>query len=255
MVITRFTKRDQVRAARRVRAQRRPVHEPSATLAGGEMATTRLPMRHLREILRQKHELKRSHRAVARSLGVSSGAVAAAMSRSRKVGLDWAQIQTLSDEALEEKLYGPRGGKRHGRAPLPDPAHLHVELRRPGVTLQLLHLEYLEQHPERLPLHGLLRALQRVGGQAQPVDAAGAPRRRQALRRLLGQEAAHRRSEDGRGDGGGALRRGAGGVELHVRGGDAARSRCPTGSAATCACSKRSAGYRGRSCPTSSRAE
>ena len=111
------------------------------------MATTRLPMRHLREILRQKHELKRSHRAVARSLGVSSGAVAAAMSRSRKVGLDWAQIQALSDEALEEKLYGPRGGKRHGRAPLPDPAHLHVELRRPGVTLQLLHLEYLEQHP------------------------------------------------------------------------------------------------------------
>src|ERR1700722_20332220 len=104
-------------------------------------------MRHLREILRQKHELKRSHREVARSLGVSSGAVAAAMSRSRKVGLDWSQIQTLSDEALEEKLYGPRGGKRHGRAPLPDPAHLHVELRRPGVTLQLLHLEYLEQHP------------------------------------------------------------------------------------------------------------
>jgi len=111
------------------------------------MATTRLPMRHLREILRQKHELKRSHRAVARSLGVSSGAVAAAMSRSRKVGLDWSQIQALSDEALEEKLYGPRGGKRQGRAPLPDPAHLHVELRRPGVTLQLLHLEYLEQHP------------------------------------------------------------------------------------------------------------
>ena len=84
---------------------------------------------------------------MARSLGVSSGAVAAAMSRSRRVGLDWAQIQTLSDEALEERLYGPRGGKREGRGPLPDPAHLHLELRRPGVTLQLLHLEYLEQQP------------------------------------------------------------------------------------------------------------
>jgi transposase len=111
------------------------------------MATTRLPMRHLREILRQKYELKRSHRAVARSLAVSTGAVAAATSRAKRVGLDWAQIQALSDETLEERLYGPRGGKRQGRALLPDPAHLHVELRRPGVTLQLLHLEYLERHP------------------------------------------------------------------------------------------------------------
>jgi len=33
--------------------------------------------------------------------------------------------------------------------PLPDPAALHVELRRPGVTLQLLHLEYLERQSDR----------------------------------------------------------------------------------------------------------
>jgi transposase len=111
------------------------------------MATTRLPMRHLREIFRQKYELKRSHRAVARSVGLSSGSVAAAMGRAGQRGLDWAQIQSLSDEALEERLYGPRGGKREGRGQLPDPAHLHLELRRPGVTLQLLHLEYLEQQP------------------------------------------------------------------------------------------------------------
>ena len=110
------------------------------------MATTRLPMRHLREIFRQKYELKRSHREVARSLGVSSGAVAGATSRAKAVGLDWAQIQALRDDALEERLYGPRGGKRRDRAPLPDPAYLHVELRRTGVTLQLLHLEYLESH-------------------------------------------------------------------------------------------------------------
>lgn len=111
------------------------------------MATTRLPMRHLREVLRQKLELKRSHRQVARSVGVSSGAVAGAVSRAKAVGLDWTKIQALADDVLEERLYGPRGGKRRGRAPLPDPSHLHVELRRPGVTLQLLHLEYLESHP------------------------------------------------------------------------------------------------------------
>jgi transposase len=31
--------------------------------------------------------------------------------------------------------------------PLPDGAWIHTELRKPGVTLQLLHLEYIEQHP------------------------------------------------------------------------------------------------------------
>ena len=32
--------------------------------------------------------------------------------------------------------------------PLPDSAELHAERKRPGVTLELLHLEYLEQHPD-----------------------------------------------------------------------------------------------------------
>ena len=110
------------------------------------MATERLPMRHVREILRQKLVLGRSNRLVAASLDVSSGTVSGAVTRARTLGLDWEKIAALSDDALEERLYGPKGAKRAGR-PLPDPAYLHVELRRPGVTLQLLHLEYLEQHP------------------------------------------------------------------------------------------------------------
>ena len=58
------------------------------------MATTRLPMRHLREIFRQKYELKRSHRAVARSLGLSAGSVAGAMGRAGQRGLDWASLRS-----------------------------------------------------------------------------------------------------------------------------------------------------------------
>ncbi|MDI1437691.1 IS21 family transposase [Polyangium sorediatum] len=110
------------------------------------MATERLRMRHVREILRQKLVLGRSNRQVSASLQVSSGAVSGAVTRARTLGLDWEKIAALGDDALEERLYGPRNVKRAGR-PLPDPAYLHVELRRPGVTLQLLHLEYLEQHP------------------------------------------------------------------------------------------------------------
>jgi transposase len=111
------------------------------------MATERLSMRHVREILRQKLVLGRSNRQVAASLGVSSGSVSGAVTRARTLGLDWDQIAALGDDALEVRIYGPKSAKRAGR-PLPDPAYLHVELRRPGVTLQLLHLEYLEQHPD-----------------------------------------------------------------------------------------------------------
>jgi transposase len=103
-------------------------------------------MQKLREILRQKLELRRSHRDVARALMISAGAVGTAMTRAKALGLDWPAVCELSDEALDSRLYGPRGGKR-GR-PLPDLLHLHLELRRPCVTLSLLHLEYLEQHPD-----------------------------------------------------------------------------------------------------------
>jgi transposase len=103
-------------------------------------------MRQLREILRHKLVLQRSHRETARSVGLSPGSVAGAISRANAVGLDWAAITALTDDELDERLFGPRGASRNDR-PLPDAAKLHVELRRTGVTLQLLHLEYLESHP------------------------------------------------------------------------------------------------------------
>jgi transposase len=109
------------------------------------MATERLSMRKLREILRHKWALGRSHRDVAASLSVSVGAVSAAERRARQADLDWATVESLSDEALEIRLYGATASDRHRS--LPDPATLHTELKRPGVTLQLLHHEYREQHP------------------------------------------------------------------------------------------------------------
>lgn len=103
-------------------------------------------MRHVREVLRQKLSLGRTHRETARSVGISSGAVAGAATRAKHVGLTWEVIDALSDVELDERLFGPRGGLRADR-PMPDPVAMHVELRRVGVTLQLLHLEYLERKP------------------------------------------------------------------------------------------------------------
>jgi transposase len=111
------------------------------------MATERLLMRHVREILRLKWTLHRSHRETARSLGISAGAVASVVTRAKATALTWDAVGALDDDALERRLYGPRLALTVAR-PAPDRVWLHTELRRPGVTLELLHLEYLATHPD-----------------------------------------------------------------------------------------------------------
>ncbi len=110
------------------------------------MATKRLSMRQTREILRQKFLLNRSYRDIAASLGVSVGTAVNAVFRARAQGVDWAATQALTDEGLEARLYR-RAPLPTGERPVPDCVYLHTELRKPGVTLELLHLEYLQQHP------------------------------------------------------------------------------------------------------------
>jgi len=150
------------------------------------MATERLSMRHTREILRQRLTLGRSHRAIAQSLGISHGAVGTTVLRAQAAALDWVQVQALTEDALEGRLYGRREvAGRRGR-PEPDCATLHAERRKPGVTLELLHLEYLEQHPDGyrytqfceiyrrwLGCRGLTMRQVHQGGEKLFVDYAG----------------------------------------------------------------------------------
>lgn len=111
------------------------------------MATERLSMRHIREVLRQKWEQKRSHREVASSLGISAGAVGSVLARATAAKLSWEQVEQMREEELEERLYGV-APKPAAQRPLPDPVYIHTERKKPGVTLELLHLEYLEKHPD-----------------------------------------------------------------------------------------------------------
>ena len=141
------------------------------------MATERLSMRQIREILRQKWCLGRTHREVARSLGISSGAVGTTVLRARAAGLEWAQVQSLSEEGLQARVYGPHTPPTRHR-PVPDCTYLHAERRKPGVTLELLHLEYLEQHPDGYRYTQFCecyrRWLQRRGLSMRQVHRAGA---------------------------------------------------------------------------------
>ena len=114
------------------------------------MATERLSMRQIREVLRQKWVLGRPHREVAESLRIGLGTVCLVLDKAKQAGLDWPTVQTLTEEALEARLYTRPHVAVPERVtrPWPDCAYIHRERRKAGVTLELLHLEYLEQHPD-----------------------------------------------------------------------------------------------------------
>ena len=109
------------------------------------MAGERLLMRKIQEILRQKWAQGRTHREVAASLGLSVGIVSATLERAQRAGVEPARVVELSDAELEARLYPRAAGAASRR--LPDFARVHTERQRQGVTLELLHLEYLEEHP------------------------------------------------------------------------------------------------------------
>jgi transposase len=87
-----------------------------------------------------------SHREVARSLGVSVGVISATLARAQRAGVTAEQLEALADGELEARLYPSEA--THARATLPDFAEVHAERQRKGVTLALLHEEYLEANPE-----------------------------------------------------------------------------------------------------------
>ena len=103
-------------------------------------------MHRTREILRQKWLVGRSHREVAASVGVSVGVVCKTVSRAQAAGLNAYAIEQLDDKQLDVRLYGERNLSDPTR-PEPDCAWLHHERQKRGVTLELLHLEYLQVYP------------------------------------------------------------------------------------------------------------
>ncbi len=103
-------------------------------------------MRQVRRILRLAHEGV-PHRQIALATGVGPSTVGDYVRRARAKGLSWPLPDELSDAALEGKLFKKPATPRHPR-PLPQMAWVHQELKQPGVTLQLLWHEYLEEYPE-----------------------------------------------------------------------------------------------------------
>lgn len=111
------------------------------------MAAQRLRMKQLRNILRLRHELGLTHRQIARSAGIGLGTVSEYLARAQEAGLSWPLPVDLDDTALEVRLYPRSAAATLPRTPL-DLPFIHQELKRTGVTLQLLWSEYAQNHPD-----------------------------------------------------------------------------------------------------------
>jgi len=100
-------------------------------------------MRQIRQALRLHLEADLSHSQTGRALGIPKATVGKYARLARAAGVDWSVAQGLSDEDLEGRLYPPAvpRGAHHLE---PDYALIHQELKRPGVTLQLLWEEYAQ---------------------------------------------------------------------------------------------------------------
>jgi transposase len=102
-------------------------------------------MRKIREILRLKHEVGLSQRAIARAVGISNSTVTDILNRLAAAGLSWPLPEDLTDAELEARLYREHGSTAPDPK-LPDWAVVHAELARKHVTLQLLWQEYRAAH-------------------------------------------------------------------------------------------------------------
>ena len=102
-------------------------------------------MRQVKEVLRLKWACGQSDRRIAQSLGISRPAVAEYVKRAQQAGLGWPLPLDLDEAQLERRLF-PLAHRPEAVA-LPDYALVHQELKRKGVTLQLLWQEYKASHP------------------------------------------------------------------------------------------------------------
>ena len=110
------------------------------------MAFNRLSMRKILEVLRLSFEGGRSHREIARAIVASPSTVGEILRRAKLAGLSYPLPEGLTEVGAEALLYPPPAPSKT-RRPDPDWAAVHRELRRKGVTLDLLWQEYKAEYP------------------------------------------------------------------------------------------------------------
>ena len=133
------------------------------------MARKKLSMRQIHEILRLKYQNQLSIRKIARSCGLPISTVGDYLRRAEVAGITWPLPEELSEALLLERLMATAPPPGEPRLALPDWPHLHAELHRKSVTLQLLWQEYRVVNPTGYRYSRFCELYQRWAGALDPV--------------------------------------------------------------------------------------
>jgi len=112
------------------------------------MAAERVSMRKTKEILRLHFEMGLTKRQTGRSCNLSHSTVCDYVRRAKAAGIGWPLPEGMDDATLAAKLFPCKTTLILSERPLPLWADMHTELRKKGVTLQLLWIEYKQQYPD-----------------------------------------------------------------------------------------------------------
>lgn len=106
-------------------------------------------MRKIRDILRLRLAGGLSIRQIKASTKASVGAIQKLLAKADELGLTWPLPEELDDNRLAQLFYPGTDTTVSSRYHVPDWPTLHQELKRKGMTKQLLWEEYTQQHPNR----------------------------------------------------------------------------------------------------------
>ena len=99
------------------------------------MPTARVSMRKKRDVLRLTHAMVMSRRLVCEATGIGKTVVGDYVRRAAIAGIGWPLPDEIDDTELERRLFPPAIASSATTRTEPDWSHIHVELKRRGVTL------------------------------------------------------------------------------------------------------------------------
>lgn len=106
-------------------------------------------MRKIKEVLRLRLEAGLSIRQISASTKTSVGAIQKLLSRFDALSLSWPLSEEFDETRLAALFYPGADTSASTRYQVPDWAQVHQELKRKGITKQLLWEEYTAQYPTR----------------------------------------------------------------------------------------------------------
>jgi len=106
-------------------------------------------MRKIRDVLRLRLAAGLSIRQIKDSTKISVGAIQRLLRKADELGLAWPLPDELDDSQLARLFYPGADPTSSARYAVPDWAALHQELKRKGMTKQLLWEEYTQHYPNR----------------------------------------------------------------------------------------------------------